>query len=62
MDYRGNPREVEENKMLAEQTSTQANRAMRSKKLSPELNEFLHMLDALEGQTGGQDAVAAQSR
>jgi hypothetical protein len=62
MDYRGKPREVEENKMLAEQTSTQANRAMRSKKLSPELNEFLHMLDALEGQTGGQDAVAAQSR
>ena len=62
MVYRGKPREVEENKMLTEQTNTQANRAMRSKKLSPELNEFLHMLEALEGQTGGQDSAAAQSR
>jgi hypothetical protein len=62
MVYRGKPREVEENKMLTEQTNTQASRAMRSKKLSPELNEFLHMLDALEGQTGGQDTAAAQSR
>jgi hypothetical protein len=50
------------NKMLTEQTNTQANRAMRSKKLSPELNEFLHMLDALEGHTGGQDSASAQSR
>lgn len=48
--------------MLIEQTNTQANRAMRSKKLSPELNEFLHMLDALEGQTGGQDNSSPQSR
>jgi hypothetical protein len=53
---------VEENKMLTEQTNSQANRPMRAKKLSPELNEFLHMLDALEGQTGGQDMAAAQSR
>ena len=49
-------------KMLTEQTNTQANRAMRAKKLSPELNEFLHMLDALEGQTGGQDTTSPQSR
>ena len=62
MIYRGKPREVEETKMLTEQTNTQANRAMRSKKLSPELNEFLHMLDALEGQTGGQDTSSPQSR
>lgn len=48
--------------MLTEQTNIQANRAMRSKKLSPELNEFLHMLDALEGQTSGQDTSSPQSR
>jgi hypothetical protein len=62
MDYRGKPRKVEKTKMLTEQTNTQANRAMRTKKLSPELNEFLHMLDALEGHTGGQETVSAQSR
>ena len=62
MIYRGKPREVEENKMLTEQTNTQANRAVRSKKLSPELNEFLNMLDALEGQTGGQDTTSTQTR
>lgn len=62
MIYRGKPREVKETKMLTEQTNTQANRAMRSKKLSPELNEFLHMLDALEGQRGGQDTSSPQSR
>ena len=62
MDYRGKPREVEKTKMLTEQTNTKANRAMRSKKLSPELNEFLHMLDALEGQTSGQDTSSPQSR
>ena len=49
-------------KMLTEQTNSQANRAMRSKKLSPELNEFLHMLEALEGQTGGQDTTSTQTR
>ena len=46
--------------MLSEQTNTQANRAMRTKRLSPELNEFLHMLDALEGRTGGPGTTAAQ--
>ncbi len=35
---------------------------MRSKKLSPELNEFLHMLEALESQTGGQDQASPQTR
>ena len=35
---------------------------MRSKKLSPELNEFLHMLDALEGQSGAQGTASLQSR
>jgi hypothetical protein len=62
MVYSGKPREVDKTKMLTEQTNTRANRAMRSKKLSPELNEFLHLLDALEGQTGGQDNSSPQSR
>ena len=44
--------------MLNDQTNTQTNRAPRAKKLSPELNEFLHMLDALEGQLGGKDEKA----
>ena len=48
--------------MLTEQTNAQASRTMRAKKLSPELNEFLHMLDALEGQTGERDSSAEQTR
>ena len=48
--------------MLNDQTSTQTNRASRAKRLSPELNEFLHMLDALEVQMGNQEATAAQTR
>ena len=48
--------------MLNDQTNTQANRISRAKKLSPELNEFLHMLDALEVQMGNQEANAAQTR
>jgi hypothetical protein len=48
--------------MLTEQANTQANRTSRAKKLSPELNEFLHMLDALEGQTNGHDSAAGQTR
>ena len=48
--------------MLYEQTNTQTNRAPRAKKLSPELNEFLHMLNALEVQMGSQDTTAAQTR
>ena len=48
--------------MLTEQTNTQTNRPVRAKKLSPELNEFLHMLDALEGQMANQETSAAQTR
>jgi hypothetical protein len=48
--------------MLNDQTSTQTNRASRAKRLSPELNEFLHMLDALEVQMGNQEATTAQTR
>lgn len=48
--------------MLTEQENTQMNRTSRAKRLSPELNEFLHMLDALEGQMGNQEATAAQTR
>ena len=48
--------------MLNDQPSTQVNRTSRAKKLSPELNEFLHMLDALEGQMGNQETSTAQTR
>jgi len=48
--------------MLNEQENTQMNRTARARKLSPELNEFLHMLDALEVQMGNQEATAAQTR
>ena len=45
--------------MLNDQTNTQTNRAPRAKKLSPELNEFLHMLNALEVQMGSQQDASA---
>jgi hypothetical protein len=48
--------------MLKDQMSTQAKRPARTKKLSPELNEFLHMLDALEGQMGPREATSTQQR
>lgn len=48
--------------MLNEQQSTQTNRPSRTKKLSPELNEFLHMLDALEGQMSAHETTAPQTR
>ena len=48
--------------MLNEQVSTQTNRVSRAKKLSPELNEFLHMLAALEVQMGAHETSAAQTR
>ena len=48
--------------MLNEQPSTQTNRPSRAKKLSPELNEFLHMLDALEGQMNAYETSADQTR
>lgn len=34
-------------------------RAARSVKLSPEINEFLHMLNALEGQLESPDVKAS---
>ena len=48
--------------MLNDQPSTQTNRTTRAKKLSPELNEFLHMLDALEVQMGSHETTAPQTR
>ena len=48
--------------MLKDQPNTQVNRPSRTKKLSPEINEFLHMLDALEIQMSGQDTAAAPAR
>ena len=38
--------------MLKDHAKTQANRLARAKMLSPELNEFLQMLEALEDQMG----------
>jgi hypothetical protein len=48
-----------EKQMPTDQPSTQTKRPSRAKKLSPELNEFLHMLNALEGQTGSQQDSTA---
>ena len=48
--------------MLNEQPGTQTNRTPRTKKLSPELSEFLHMLDALEVQMSSHETPAAQTR
>jgi hypothetical protein len=38
--------------MLKDQAKIQTKRLARAKKLSPELNEFLQMLEALEDQMG----------
>ena len=48
--------------MSNELPGTQTNRTPRAKKLSPELNEFLHMLDALEGQMSAHETTAPQTR
>jgi hypothetical protein len=48
--------------MLKDQMNSQASRQIRAKKLSPELNEFLHMLDALEGQTNPRETANPQTR
>jgi hypothetical protein len=48
-----------EDQMPTDQPSAQTKRPSRAKKLSPELNEFLHMLNALEGQTGSQQESTA---
>ncbi len=48
--------------MLKDQMSTQANRPARTNKLSPELNEFLHMLDALEGHMSSRETTSSQQR
>ena len=45
--------------MPTDQTSVQVKRPLRAKKLSPELNEFLHMLNALEVQMGSQQDATA---
>jgi hypothetical protein len=48
--------------MLKDQTTTQASRSSLAKKLSPELNEFLHMLDSLEIQSSTRETAASQTR
>jgi hypothetical protein len=48
-----------EKQMPTDQSNAQTKRPSRAKKLSPELNEFLHMLNALEGQTGSQQDSTA---
>ena len=45
--------------MPADQPNAQTKRPLRAKKLSPELNEFLHMLNALEDQMGSQQDPTA---
>jgi len=41
------------------QNASQTPARTRPARLSPELNEFLHMLDALEGQLQAKDAKPA---
>ncbi len=48
--------------MLHNQENTQEIQVRRTKKLSPELNEFLHMLDALENQMDAREATVNQTR
>jgi hypothetical protein len=48
--------------MLKDQLSPQSNRPARSRKLSPELDEFLHMLDALEDQVAARAIAPEQAR
>ncbi len=48
-----------EKEMPTDQPSAQTKRPSLTKKLSPELNEFLHMLNALEGQPGSKQDSAA---
>ncbi len=48
--------------MSNDNVGAQVNRSTRTKKLSPELNEFLHMLDALEGQQSAHEKPASQVR
>jgi hypothetical protein len=59
MHYKSqSPRKLEK-QMPTDQPNAQSKRPSRAKKLSPELNEFLHMLNALEGQTGTQQDSTA---
>jgi hypothetical protein len=48
--------------MLYDQGNTQEIQVRRKKKLSPELSEFLHMLDALENQMDAREAAVSQTR
>lgn len=45
--------------MVHNQSGQPASERQRSPRLSPELNEFLHMLDALEGQFAEHRVAAA---
>ena len=48
-----------EKEMATDQPSAQTKRPSLTKQLSPARNEFLHMLNALEGQPGSkQDSTA----
>jgi hypothetical protein len=48
--------------MSNDNVSTQVNRSIRTKKLSPELDEFLHMLDALEDKQSTHENPKSQTR
>jgi hypothetical protein len=48
--------------MNAMQVSAAAVPRARAPRLSPELNEFLRMLDALEGQFSARDGKASSGR
>ena len=48
--------------MSEQKSTTRTGERQRQKRLSPELNEFLHMLEALEDQLGVAQPATLQSR
>lgn len=50
------PKENKMNAMAQQEDADRQEESRRRSRLSPELSEFLHMLDALEDQFAAQDA------
>ncbi len=48
--------------MPSEPENMQKNISVKPKKLSPELSEFMHMLEALEGKPQPTESSATRSR
>ena len=48
--------------MTEQKTETRQGERQRQRRLSPELNEFLHMLEALEDQLGSAQPASIRSR